>query len=426
MKARPIESSWNISFPLPSRPLLQRVGLNTLWLFLARIFSQALMIVFTALIARRLGAAGLGQFAFIASAVYLGNMFTTFGMDTLLIREVARTHNPATPLIPAAFRIQIVFSAILVAAVFVGADTAGNSAETLLALKLYSLALFPLAFFTLFSAVLRAYERMDVFLVLSIASALLQTAGALIVFATGAGLTTLIYFLLAAQTAAAFLSAVLCYSYIPGFAFLWRIQRGELTSIARRAAPFAALVALGVLYQRIGVLILPALAGDATTGWFSAAARIVESMKIAPQALLGALFPVLAHRLHRGQESRLARSALRISLGLGALAALVVSVTAQPLTDLIYGSGFAASITALQVLAWALIPYAFTANVALELVARGREGSVLKGNLIGVLFALVLFLILVPAYGLLGASWAVVGSEWVQAGIFYFIRRASA
>ena len=55
----------------------------------ARLGAQALGLLFTAVLARALGEAGLGQFAFISAVLLIGNAVTTFGLDTLLIREVA-------------------------------------------------------------------------------------------------------------------------------------------------------------------------------------------------------------------------------------------------------------------------------------------------------------------------------------------------
>ncbi len=399
-----------------NRSLARHVGVNSLWLLLARVVSQGLMLVFTALVARRLGEAGFGQYAFIASVVFIGNMITTFGMDTLLIREIARTRTTATALAPAAFWIQLALSGIFIAAVFIAAD----QTETAFALRLYALTLIPLALYTIFSAILRAFERMDAFLALNVVTAILQLGAASIAFSRAADLTTLISFLVLSQIVSAVFAAALCFWLIPSMSFRLRVARGELISIGRTALPLAALVAFGVIYQRIGLLMLPALAGDSATGWFSAATRIVEALKLAPQALLGALFPLMSRWAF---EKQIVRAPLILSMSFGTVAALGITVIAPALIDLIYGARFAPSAAALQVLVWGLIPYAFTATITLELIAKRRERRVVFGNAIGVGVAAILYVLLTLEFGWIGACWAALASEWTQAALFFALRK---
>ena len=58
--------------------MISRLQRNSLHLLLARITTQALSILFIALLARRLGVADFGQFTFIAAIILLGNTFTNF------------------------------------------------------------------------------------------------------------------------------------------------------------------------------------------------------------------------------------------------------------------------------------------------------------------------------------------------------------
>ena len=65
------------------------VGRNTAWLLAGRLVSQAFTILFTVLLAARLGVVGLGEYAFVAAIVFLANVVTTFGTDMVLVREIA-------------------------------------------------------------------------------------------------------------------------------------------------------------------------------------------------------------------------------------------------------------------------------------------------------------------------------------------------
>src|SRR5512141_2534075 len=132
---------------------LSRLSLNSLWLLLSRLGTQAGMALFTILLARGLGSTMFGEYAFIASVIVIGNVLTTFGTDMLLIREIAQTDDLTQ--LGSALLVQLVLSAVFVGIVLVGSsmlpsqDLIGASA-----LRIYSLCMFPLAFYTVFTTAL--------------------------------------------------------------------------------------------------------------------------------------------------------------------------------------------------------------------------------------------------------------------------------
>ena len=194
-----------------------------MWLLAARLVGQGLGLLFTAVLARALGQAGLGQFAFISAVVFIGNAVTTFGLDTLLIREVAASRRPegttrddagrAAPtsvaqMVSAALLIQLALAAVFVAGLWLLAPRLPNQTPaTLPALRLAALALFPLAFSTVDSALLRAHERMAHFLLFSLTTATALALGGLALAIGGGGLTAAAAVLVLAQVAGALAAA---------------------------------------------------------------------------------------------------------------------------------------------------------------------------------------------------------------------------
>src|SRR5512140_2768818 len=92
---------------------------NSLWLLASRVGTQALMVLFTILLAQRLGSAGFGEYAFLAATIFIGNMLTTFGTDILLMREIASRRDFSQ--LPAALLLQLGLSALFVVLVGFGA-----------------------------------------------------------------------------------------------------------------------------------------------------------------------------------------------------------------------------------------------------------------------------------------------------------------
>ncbi len=122
--------------------------MNSAWLLIARVIVQLQLLALTVMVARSLGQAGFGQYTLIASIIVLGNVFTTFGTDTLLIRHVAQRRRADDPQLSAALLLQTGLTLFFVAAVWLWTALAKQkNPEFILALRLYSLSLFPLAFF---------------------------------------------------------------------------------------------------------------------------------------------------------------------------------------------------------------------------------------------------------------------------------------
>ncbi len=413
------------------QPVARRIRLNSIWLLLARLITQAQLIVFTVLVARSLGAGGFGQYAFVAALIFLGNVATTFGTDTLLIREVARDRQTHNGFIPAALGIQLTLSVIWLLVVGIGADVLkGQSPDVVLALKVYSLSLIPLAFFTVFTAVLRAHERMDVYLLLNGIVALMQLAGAWWVLAQNGNLLSLVMMLNVVQLCAAIIAGVLCRSSLPAFHFHWSVTRSQLIDVARLAWPFALLGVLAVIYQRLGVLMLSTLGTESQTGWYAAATRVVEPLKILHFAVLGALLPALAHlevsiadRQQNRITAHLFQRSMLFLLIVSALAAGAISVLAQPIVILLFGASYAPSAALVQLLAISLIPYTISASLSLRLVTQRKERRVLWVTALSVIVAFFLNRWLIPGYASSGAALVVVGSESFLALLLVVVRR---
>src|SRR5436190_122716 len=123
--------------------LFTKLARNSLWLLIARVGAQASMVIVTYLLARRLGTAGFGEYAFIATAIVIGNALTTFGTDMYLIREIAAKSDFSE--LTSVLVLQLVLSCVFIGFVFLLAPYFPNqTAESILALKIYSFALIPL------------------------------------------------------------------------------------------------------------------------------------------------------------------------------------------------------------------------------------------------------------------------------------------
>lgn len=390
---------------------------NSLWMTLSRFAAQGLTVVFTVVVARRLGIAGFGEYAFIAALIYVANSLTTFGTDMVLIRQIAARGDLSG--LPAALLLQLVLSATLIVAVlFFGPGIPKQSAVAVQALRIYVLSLIPLAFFTIFSTALRGLQRLDLYALLNLIVPALQVC---IVLLPGMNLTVLSGLLLVVQVVAAIIAGLLCSALLPQ---LWSLRSTAVAGLRRlvpACAPLVLLTVLGMGYQRLSIYMLSTMADPSSTGLFSAAARAVEASKTAHVAVLAALYPAMALAGNQVAQQAGLKKNIRISrnflLAGGAAAAYVLSAFAGPLVRLLYGSDFQSSAPILRVLAWTLIPFTVNSYLTLSLVASNREWLVARALIVSLFALFILNLWQIPAAGAVGSAWSALGAECLQAAV---------
>ncbi len=383
---------------------MRSLGRNSFWLLLARLTAQALAILFIAIVARRIDLDSFGQFTFISAVVLIGNTFTNFGTDTYIVREVARTRK-TTPLLARALGLQLFFSALWWMATLLLRPNP--------ALLIYSLSLFPLAFFSVATARLRGFERMDMVWSLSLLNGLFQTGAAFF----SKDLWTLCLSLLLAQLLIAAICYWICFASTPDFRlFPFR----EIYPLLKATLPIALLTLLLVLSQRLGILTVSAMLGDSATGIFSSATRIVDGLKLGHYAVLGGLLPILARRTEEsGQTLRLVFFIL-IVLSLGI--AVGLSVISKSAITILFGENFSSAIPLLSMLGWILVPYTISSVVSYDLIAHEQEKILAKATAISLVMFVGLNILLISGYDLIGAVYAALIGETIQAILFVLLR----
>jgi O-antigen/teichoic acid export membrane protein len=404
---------------------MNRLWSQTFWLTASRFGWQVLIALSTLLLARRLGSAGFGGYAFIAAVMLIGNAVTTFGTDMHLIRGIAATRDLSA--LPAALLIQLGLSTLFIAAVMVVASRLPHQGpDTIRGLEIYSLALLPLAFSSVCATALRGMGEMGAYATLNFLYALVQAALIWLLLSPGGSVSQAATLLLLTQLIGAALAMGLCALRLPGFLREGHRLPAEIRALFIASAPVALLASLAILYQRLSLLMLPALGGALLTGWFAAAARTVEAAKLFHVAAFTALYPQMSRlaaaenpviREGAGEPTRHGQKPLWGLLGVAAAISLGLSLLAGPIMRLLFGADYGPAVPALGVLAWALVPYTVTTYLSLSLLAAGRERIILRGLIAGLGTLAALNLLLVPLGGVRAAGWACLIAELAQAGV---------
>lgn len=400
--------------------MFSRLTFNSLWLLLARIGTQVGLALFTIILARQFGSSTFGEYTFIASVIVVGNALTTFGTDMMLIRDIAAT-DELSGLFPALV-IQILLSIIFIAGTIVASSHLPNlNPEAVIALRIYCFSLIPLAFFTVFTTILRGKQRMVSYASLNLALTILQLAAIFWLRLQVGGIINLVILLLLVQVIGTLLAGILCHFQIQYSSQSWTNITRQLGDLIRICAPIALLGILGILYQRLSLIIILSLGGPSPTGYYSAAARVVEAAKIGHVAVFTALYPLMAQVNASGKSNWIGtfRLPVLVLLGGAIITSNILSLLAKPFIFILFGSGYISSISPLQVLAWMLIPYTINSFLSLAFLAEGDTTIIMIALISGIISLTILTIWWEPLMNLRGAAWAALSAEILQSIILF-------
>ncbi len=207
----------------------------------------------------------------------------------------------------------------------------------------------------------------------------------------------------------------LCYRRSGESVRKWRVSVPVLKELFRAGWPLAFALIAEVLYFRLDVLMLNAMAGAESAGTYGAASRLSEFFYCIPIILGSSLFPSIMNAKQAGET--LYRNRMKGYLRFSALAAYLLAggltLAAGPVVHLLYGEPFAGSASVLMIHAWAMVPY-FVGWCRQEFAtAEGFLKLMLPLTLVGAALNAALNIWLIPHWAEKGAAVATLISMLV-------------
>lgn len=382
---------------------MTRVSRSAALLLISNLGGAALSFAISALIGRALGERGLGVYALALAWIYPVGLAVEFGVSTLMTREIAADPRQIGRLLTAGAALRVLIGAPVMLALIALAPLLTADAESAVGLRIAAPLVIVTPFYSAFTAILRARQDMLPILWLNIGMLAAQAALTAAALALGGG--ALIALAINTATSAGQLAAAwaVCRSSAPAPAA--RIPPlSDLIDTARRSAPFAAAGVLAALQMRLPIILLERLTTTEAVGVFAAANRLIEGLRLFPNALFGALFPSLsALAADAAEMGRVFRRAWRGLIGFGAAVGAGLTLLGAPTLTFIYGEPFAAGAAALALLGWALAAGALRGLATLRWYAVGREAD---ANRINAVLLIAQIGVGVPLIGLWGAEGA--------------------
>ncbi|MER2598829.1 MAG: oligosaccharide flippase family protein [Caldilineales bacterium] len=445
---------------LPEARLERRVAINSSLLLMAYGFQAVISLVIVGVVARYLGQAGLGRYAFIISFIELFTTFADMGMSRILVREIARNRAEATRLTSAIWTLRLALS--LLTLLLVGIITARNGDGLWIATMAFLLSQVIYLLGDVFAAAFQGYQRMEhqfwsliisqVVMLLATLLAVWLDLGLLALFAARilANSTRLAYvwwisarrgFAEAHVLRGVFSGGVVLLRSLPGLlsrrrrvgraaAMNWLDEQGRHLAARWQEARLAAQllveslpVGISLVLQNyiwrggvvLTVLWLGQQQGDLVNGVLYGPLRAVQQIRIIPGAFAAAMLPVFSDRAttRRADFDTAFAKTIKLFTAISLLISLAFTFLADPLVRLLLGSDIDLSMAAavMATLGWVVALYFPNWLYGATLVALGKQRIETLGLALGLLMGALVAWWGIPRFGALGVVYGILAAE---------------
>jgi O-antigen/teichoic acid export membrane protein len=388
-----------------------RILLNASALSVAEGLGQLANFVFVISFARTFGTTEMGYYSVAMASGAIAALFMTLGTQNLLVKEFSREPTRVAEWLGVLLPVQglLALLAWLIATAITVLLVGDHRAVTVaLAICAYQVSLRLAA---VLNTPLVANERMVRISVANVAYRVFTLALGLVAIHYGAG------------------PALVAWTFVIGaviyFAVAWwqnftlfgpprfRWAPRAAADLFKLSAPFFGIAAFATIYARGAVIVLSAIATPHAVGLYAAADRIMVAVALAPMMLGAAVYPALTRVAARSRvevRALCGRSVL-LMVGVTVPLAVVFTIFAHRLINVLFGPLYLEAAPALQILTWTLPVVGVQSLLGSQLVAVNQQHALARARLSGLTLFVVLAPLLIWKFGFQGAALAVLVSD---------------
>jgi O-antigen/teichoic acid export membrane protein len=389
--------------------IFKNIGFGTIAILISKL-SQLVLFV---LIARWLGAEGVGQYTYALSVVLLIGVLSDLGISQYVVSQVAATGQGSDWYLSHTFTLRLGLSLAGLGLVFILGFLLPFSESSRTLLYLLGVGQFLVNVTLGWRWLFQAKQKLQYEALLIFVSGLVYSLGGLALLSWKKQIVWIgvSYFL----SGLAFFGV--CYWVIRT-----RFSTGSLKidlsawkQILSGAFPMTLTIIFVSIYLNADTILLAHFKGETAAGIYNASNRLTQQLRLIPALVGPAFMPALA-QLAAFDPARLLsllRKGLFYLFTLFLPVAILISFAASDIVHLLYGKRFADSASVLLPQIWSalfMILYAFIFN-ALMALKKFKTLAFLSGG--GALVNLTLNLILIPSFSFQGSAYAIFVSEFV-------------
>lgn len=397
-------------------PNLRKILGNTGWLFTEKIVQMVLGLLVGVWITRYLGPERFGRFNYAIAIVGLFLPVAKLGLDSIVIRNLARDPTNKDETLGTAFFLKLIGSSLvfcITLGVVILSTSSGtpHSGETLLLVGIVAIGTilqsFEIIDFWFQSQVQSKYSvlarNIAYVLISGVKIGLIQLGAPLIAFAI----------VMVTEYALAGIGLIVAYRLQGNFIKAWQVNFRYAKTLLTDSWPLILSGIVIMIYMRIDQVMLGQMVGEKSVGIYSAAVKISELWYFVPNAIVNSVFPSIVQAKEISSEVYYKRiqKLLNIVAVLAYSVAIPVTFLATWIVTLLYGEYYAEAGPILNVHIWAGLFVSLGVARSSWIITEGLMKFSAATAAIGAVINIVLNYLLIGRYGGLGAAIATVVAQ---------------
>lgn len=382
---------------------------NISWQFLQDIPAQILGIIFFMVLGQRLGSIGLGSYSYVMSVMLMLGIIVDFGLTNTFWRRWSSQpekikHESG----------QYLFSKVITLSI--------ASVFFLLYILLLDYGVwsyFLIAFIYLALDIPRSlpvlvFQSTNQFRNLFITNFIDKTISftvAIVLIFLGAGLHTVFLSLVFTRIVSVIFGYYLL-KFLPRINFKPIEARGILQSNWMMFL----IAFFGVFYFKLDVILIRRMINYEAVGLYSSAYRIIDSLNLVPNIIMFAIFPSLALLTHQqdvDKSSQLINKTIQYLLIFSIYITLFIYFYTQEILSFLYSNLFVEAANTLQILSFSIVLIFLSVPLVYINLAQNNDKRLLTRLMILTVINIILNIFLLPIFGIKGAAFATVITEFL-------------
>lgn len=200
----------------------------------------------------------------------------------------------------------------------------------------------------------------------------------------------------------------------PGATARLEVQRGQMATLLRESMPFMLSALAAGAYMKVDVVMLGVLSSHEQTGLYSLSQKLCEVLYLVPVIVVDVLFPALVRHQSLHGDAAAPQVFFDLTFAAALLATLLAIVCVVAALPALFGEPYRPTVGIFVLHAWACLGIALNHARFKWMAASGRQALAPWVALAGVLLALALHALLIPAHGAVGAALGTVAAYLVS------------
>ena len=396
---------------------VRRIAKNTTVVIGWNIANRLVSLLIAIYLARYLGVTGYGNYSFISAYVLFFGVIVDLGINTFLVREIAKYRKRTEELVANGIGIKLVLFLIAFLLSSIIISYLNYPSEVKISVYIATFTLLFSSTTSLLSTLFQADLEMLYPAFADLAGRLLL--GALILFISyqKGGLVSIILASLAAN--------------VFSFILLYLLSKRKTSvsvkfdiEIWKEILEPAVLLGLSGIFSsviiRMDTILLSLLKGNTEVGFYSVPSQLTDSTTLIPLAFMSSMFPLMSSysKVSKDSLSKSFRLAVKYMLMLAIPMAFGITLLSDRIITAIYGAEFLPSSPALVIMIWCHILVFCVIVFDTLLVSIELQRKVFVATGVTAIFNVVANLLLIPQLGFIGAAIALLLS-YLLATVLY-------